>query len=191
MIGADAHCDRRELLGRGVGAGVAVSAIPLLLVVRGAPAEADTDGTLLQKAITLERTAVLAYDDILDRDLLSARVARTARVLRGHEQEHVKVLETALTDLGGALPAEPRAADVTGGGTDLADVRDEAGALAFLIALELAQVAAYHDAQSKLVEARLLQTTASIMGAEGQHLVVLRAAARRPLVPDAIETGSG
>jgi hypothetical protein len=50
-------------------------------------------------------------------------------------------------------------------------------------------VAAYHDAQAKLVEAKLLQTGASIAASEGQHLVVLRQAARRPPVPHALETG--
>ncbi len=171
---------------------MAASAIPLLLGVRDAFAQSETDGTLLEKAITLERVSVLAYDRILERDLLTGRVARAARELRGHEAQHAKVLETALTDLGGTPPAPPSGTaavdDVVGG---LDDIRDEAGALAFLIELELAQVAAYHDAHARLVEARLLQTAASIMGAEGQHLVVLREAAGEPPVPNAFETGAG
>ena len=189
-----AGCDRRDLLGRGLGVGgavVAASAIPLLLAVRDAFAQSETDGTLLEKAITLERVTVLAYDRIIERDLLSARVARAARELRAHEQEHARVLETALTDLGGTPPPAPEGpaavGDVVKG---LDDITDEAGALAFLIELERAGVAAYHDAQSKLVEARLLQTAASIMGAEGQHLVVLRQAAGRSPVPEALETGA-
>jgi hypothetical protein len=50
-------------------------------------------------------------------------------------------------------------------------------------------VAAYYDAQARFVEAKLLQTAASIMGCEGQHLVVLRLAARRPPVPHGLESG--
>jgi rubrerythrin len=185
--------DRRKLIRRGLGLGgavVAASAIPLLLAVRDAFAESDTDGTILEQAITLERVAVLAYDRILAGGLLADRLARQVRVLRGHEQQHADVLTKALTDLGATPPPAPSGvADVDKVVKGLADLRTQADVLSFAIELETAAVAAYYDAHAKLVEAKLLQTGASIMADEGQHLVVLRQAAGRPPVPNALETG--
>jgi rubrerythrin len=186
--------DRRELIRRGLGLGGAVvagSAIPLLLAVRNAFAASDTDGTILEKAITLERVAVLAYDTIVGRALLADRLDRQMRLLRGHEQQHADVLTKALTDLGGTPPPAPAGVqDVDQVVKGLDHVRTQADVLNFAIELETAAVAAYYDAQAKLVEAKLLQTGASIMANEGQHLVVLRQAARRPPVPNALETGA-
>jgi rubrerythrin len=185
--------DRRELIRRGLGLGgaaVAGSAIPLLLAVRNAFAVSDTDGTILVQAITLERVAVLAYDTIVGTGLLGGRLDRQLRLLRGHEQQHADVLTKALTDLGGTPPRAPSGLqDVDKVVKGLGDIRTQAEALSFAIELETAAVAAYHDAQAKLVEAKLLQTGASIAANEGQHLVVLRQAARRPPVPHALETG--
>lgn len=185
--------DRRELLRGGLGLGgavVAASSIPLLLAVRNAFAADDDDTTLLQKAIKLEQVSVLAYDTILRGGLLSGRVEDLARTLRGHEQAHAQSLTTALTDLGGTPPPAPSGvADVDAVVKGLGDVRTQADVLAFAIELEMAAIKAYYDAQAKLGEAKLLQSVASIMAAEGQHLVVLRQAARRPAVPTALETG--
>lgn len=186
--------DRRELIRRGLAAGgavVAASAIPLLLAVRDAFAADDTDGAILQGAIRLERIAVLAYDTVLGGGLLSGRVQRLARVLRDHERRHAGALTTALTDLGGTPPPAPAVKDVDDVVEGLTDLRTQADVLRFAIELETAAVAAYHDALGKLVEAKLLQTGASIMASEGQHLVALRRAAGRPAVPEALETGDG
>lgn len=185
--------DRRDLLRRGLGLGGAVvmaSSIPLLLAVRDAFAADDTDATRLQKAITLERTTVLAYDQIIGDALLADLEQRLAQMLRRHERQHAATLTKALTDLGGTPPVEPvgvEAVDKLVKG--VADLRTQPQILGFLIELETAAVAAYYDAQAKFGEARLLQSAASIMAAEGQHLVVLRQAAHRPAVPAAIETG--
>ena len=185
--------DRRELIRRGLGLGgavVAASAIPLLLAVRNAFADSDNDGMILEKAITLERATALAYDTILGDDVLSARLDGQLRVLRGHELQHAAVLTKALTDLGESPPPPPSGVeDVDDVVKGLGDIGSQADALSFAIELETAVVAAYHDAQAKLVEAKLLQMVASIMGGEGQHLVVLREAARLPPVPSALETG--
>jgi Ferritin-like domain len=185
--------DRRELIRRGLGLGgavVAASAVPLLLAVRDAFAESDTDGAILEHAITVERVAVLAYDRILAGGLLADGVARQVRLLRGHELQHADALTTALTDLGLTPPPAPSGVeDVEKVVKGLDDVRTQADVLGFAIELETALVAAYHDAHAKLVEAKLLQTGASIMGDEGQHLVVLRQAAGMPPVPNALETG--
>ena len=183
--------DRRELLRRGFmlgGAAIAASSIPLLASVRTAFAQAKGDAAILERAITLERVTALAYTTVIDGGLLSPAVARTLRRLRGHEQAHADALVTALMDLGGIPPAPPEGeADVDKVVEGLGDVRSQGDVLSFAIELETAVVAAYHDAQAELVETRLLQTAASIMGSEGQHLAVLRMAAGREPVPSAFE----
>jgi hypothetical protein len=99
-------------------------------------------------------------------------------VLRGHERQHADVLTKALTDLGAAPPPAPSGVeDVDKVVRGLDDLRTQADVLSFAIELETALVA------------KLLQTGASIMADEGQHLVVLRQAAGRPPVPNALETG--
>lgn len=184
--------DRRELLRRGLafgGAIVAASSIPLLLAVRDAFAASETDASLLEKAITLERTLIVAYDRVIADDFLTDKALAPA--LRTHERRHAATFVTALSDLGGAPPAAPvgvGAVDKVVKGLDA--VTNEAQTLSFLIELETAAVAAYYDAQAKFVQGRLLQSGASIMASEGEHLVLLRQAARRPPVPDALETGS-
>lgn len=185
--------DRRELLRRGFalgGTAIAACSVPLLLSVRNAFAQVSGDAALLAKAINLEQVAVIAYETALARTRLSPLVRRTVRRLRDHEQQHAEALTTALTDLGGIPPAPPKGvADVDAVVKGLGDVRTQADVASFAIELETAAVAAYHDAQSKFVEARLLQTGASIMACEGQHLVVLRTLLRRDPVPFAFETG--
>jgi len=184
--------DRRALLRRGLalgGAAVAASSVPLLLAVRNAFADDETDATLLEKAITLERTLVLAYDRVIQDGFL--RDEQLAPALREHERRHAATWVTALTDLGGQPPPEPAGpAAVDKLVKGLGDVHDEAQTLAFLIEIETAAVAAYYDAQAKFVQARLLQSGASIMGSEGQHLVLLRQAAKLAPVPEALETGT-
>ena len=175
--------DRRALLRRGFalgGAVIAASWIPLLLSVRDAFADSDGDLPILERAITLERVAVIAYDELIAGRRLSADLLRLTNRLRAHERQHAQALTTALTDLGGTPPRPPQGADdvdelVEG----LRDVRSPADAVSFAIELETAAVAAYHEALAKLVEGKLLQTGASIMANEGQHLVLLRQAAGR------------
>jgi rubrerythrin len=186
--------DRRDLLRRGIAAGgaaVAASSIPLLLAVRTAFADQRGDLGILENAIRLERVTVLAYDTLLDGGLLSPRVQRIARLFSSQEQEHADGLVAAMVALRATPPAKPSGVkDVDAFVKGLGAVTTQADVLNFAIELETSAVAAYHDASGKLVDAKLLQTTASIMANEGQHLVVLRQAARRPPVPKAFEIGS-
>ena len=186
--------DRRELLQRGVGLGgaaIAAASIPLLWSVRSASAQDAGDAPFLNSAINLERAMVIAYDTVLGGGLLSPAVRRVLRRFRAQEQEHADVLTTALTDLGGTPPAPPKGvADVDKIVEGLSGVRSQADVVSFLIELETAAVAAYFEAHSELEEAKLLQTGASIMANEGQHLVVLRRIARKDPIPNAFETGA-
>ncbi len=183
---------RRELIRRGMGLGgvaIVASSIPLLLAVRNAFAADSGDAQILASAIDLERIAVLAYTMAIDGGLLAPRLERAARRFRDHEQQHADVLVTALTDLGGSVPAKPSAKEVDEVAAGIAAARSEREVANVAIELELAAIAAYHDAHSRLVDAKLLQTGASIMANEAQHLVVLRQAVDRAPVPFAFQTG--
>ncbi len=186
--------DRRELLRRGFalgGAAIAASSIPLLLLARDAFAQATGDAAILQRLINLEQVAVIAYGSAIGRGLLSPAAQRTARRFRDHEQQHADTLTTALTDLGGAPLAPAKGiADVDEVAEGLADAKTQADVVNVLIEIELATVAAYHDAHAKLIEARLLQSCATIMANEGQHLVVLRTIVGVEPIPNAFETGT-
>jgi rubrerythrin len=189
---AEFEADRRQLLRRGLGLGgavIAASSIPLLLSVRNAFAATSGDGEILSSAIHLEQVSVLAYDAALDGGLLTPAFAEVLRRFRDHEQEHADTLTTALTDLGGTPPPKATAGDIDGVAKGLRDARSQADVASFAIELELAAVAAYLDAHRRFVEAKLLQTGASIMANEAQHLVVLRQAVKRDPVPNAFETG--
>ena len=191
---AEFERDRRALLRRGWqfgGAVIAASSIPLLWSVRTAFAEAKGDTAILGRAIRLEQVSVLAYDTAIAGGLLSPALAAVARTFRAHEQAHADRLTTALTDLGGTPPPAPQGvADVDTVVKGLDDAKSQADVVNFAIELETAAVAAYLDAHRELVEAKLLQTGASIMASEGQHLVVLRRAVGKDPVPAAFETGA-
>jgi len=185
--------DRRDLIRRGLafgGAVVAASSIPALLSVRTAFAAGEADKTILAKAIRLERIAVLAYDQVIAGGLLSREVERVAKLFRGHEREHADALTTALRDLRGTVPAQPTVKDIDSVVKGIDGLSSQDDVLRFAIELETAAVAAYHDAQQKFFDAKLLQAGASIMASEGQHLAILRLTLHKPPVPNAFETGS-
>ncbi len=181
--------DRRELLRLG-GAALAVSAVPLLWSARTASADSSTDVPSMQNAITLELATVIAYDTVLGGATLSGPLRGVLRDFRAHEQEHADTLTTALTDAGGAPPPAPKGAGaVDEFAKGLGAARSQADVLSFLIELETAAVAVYFDAMGKLGDARLLQTSATVMANHGQHLAILRRRAGRQPVPNAFETG--
>lgn len=183
---------RRELLRRGLGLGgamVAASSIPLLLSVRNAFAVTSSDGELLIGAIKLEQVAVLVYGRFGGGGLLSPGLRAVVRRFQGHEQLHANTLTKALTDLGGTPPPKSTVADIDTVVKGIADVRSQRDVANFAIELELAAVAAYDDAQSKFIDAKLLQSGAAIMANEAQHLVVLRQSVQAPPVPNAFEIG--
>ena len=190
---ADFERDRRELIRRGIamgGAVVAATSIPLLLKVRHAFAQSEGDAGIIESAVGLEQIAVFAYDQALDSGLLSSSFEEVARLFRDQEQEHVDALTAALQGLGGEVPAAPDSVeDVDAAVEGLGDVRSQADVANFAIELETAAVAAYYEAHQQLRDAALLQTGASIMANEGQHLVVLRQAVDLPPVPTAFATG--
>jgi hypothetical protein len=191
---AEYEVTRRDTLRRGLAAGgaavLAATSIPLLLGVRNAFAQAEGDAEILKSAIGIEQIAVFAYDRAASSGLLNRATTAIARQFGAHEQEHADGLTSALEARGGSAPTKPRTlADLDAVQRGLGDARSQAAVANFAIELEMAAIAAYYDAQTKFKDAKLLQTGASIMANEGQHLTVLRQAVSKPAVPSAFETG--
>jgi hypothetical protein len=189
---AEYEATRREAMRRGIlggGAVVAAATIPTLLRVSGAFAQAEDDAAILEGAIGLEQTAVVAYDTAYRSGLLEKPLAAAARLFRDQEQEHADGLTQALEGLGGMAPAPPEPGDVKG----LSSLQSQDAVLRFAVELENMAVIAYIDAQMKLQSPDLLKTGAQIMANEGQHLVVLRqalGASPAASVPSAFEAGT-
>ncbi len=184
---------RRDLLRRGFAVGstaLAASSVPLLLHARNAFGQAMGDAQVVKAAIGLEQVAVFAYDAALKSGKLDGKTTQVARLFKTHEEAHRDGLISALQSLGGGSPPTPpaslRANSLL---RPLLKVRNQKEIALYTIELESVAVAAYHDANRKLKDARLLKTGAQIMANEGQHLVVLRTAVKRPPVPDAFEVG--
>jgi rubrerythrin len=185
---AELEASRRDAVRLGIAAGGAVLGawtVPALLSARNAFAAADDDATILSSAITLENTAVAAYETASQSKLLDHQVKAVASLFRRHEQEHVDALSAALKGLGGSPPTATNAKVLA----PLQRVGSQNAVLAFAIELETMALAAYYEAHRKLRDTKLLQTGAQIMAAEGQHLVVLRQALKRNPAPNAFETG--
>jgi len=177
---------RRELLLRGS----ALAAAPLLLGPRAALAQGDSDAAILESAIGLEQVSAFAYATMAGSGRLDATAKALARRFARHERAHADALRTQLEALGGEAPPEPRTvAEVDRVLRGLGAARSQADLLTFAIALESAAVAAYHDAHQRLQDPKILQTAASIMANEGQHLAVLRRTLNQEPVPFAFETG--
>jgi rubrerythrin len=182
---------RRDLLRRGIatgGAAVAVAAIPLFLRVRNALAKADGDAEILEGAVRLEQTAVVAYATAAGSGKLDGETTRVARLFARQEQEHADGLIQALKQLGGQPPARPKSPDDVPGLAEAAS-GNQASIARFAVELETMALGAYYEASAKLRDPALVRTSASIMANEGQHLVVLRQALHRNPVPNAFETG--
>lgn len=185
---AEYEATRRDALRRGIAIGgtiLAATSIPMLLKVRTAFAQSESEAAILEAAIGLEQMAVVAYDTAAATGLLDDPTTKIAQLFRDQEQEHADALSTALESLGGTAPEPPSATDIEG----LGDVEDQAGVAMFAIELETMAVAAYYDAHGKLQDPKLLQTGASIMANEAQHLVVLRQALGEDPSPHAFVTG--
>ena len=67
-------------------------------------AQGSDDRRVLELLLLIERTEAAFYAAALDADILDGELAEFANVVRGHEAEHLAVVEGALGD---DLPAEP------------------------------------------------------------------------------------
>ena len=183
---------RRDLLGGGLragGLGLAASAAPALAGAGQALAQLTGDASILRRLVRLEQEAAFAYDRGAKSDSLPPPLRDTLKLLREQDLAHAEKLTAALQALGERRPALPRSVDdVDGLARALAG--GERDFLSFALDLEERTVRAYYQALQRLGDAKTIKFAATIMGSDGQHLVVLRRALHRDPVPEALETGS-
>lgn len=184
---------RRDAVRRGLLAGGAVlsaSMIPTLLKVRSAFAESDTstatgDAGILEGAVGLEQTAVVAYATIAKSGLLGPATS-VVELFGKQEAEHADALIAALKSLGSTVPPPPKPTDIPG----MTEVKTDQQALAFAVELENMALATYVEAAKELESGDLLKAVSQIVCDEGQHLVVLRQALGSNPLPAALPSGS-
>jgi rubrerythrin len=180
---------RRRALAAAAAAPVALLGAAPARAAGGAPADDDPEKRsedALAAALGIEQTAVVAYEAIANAGRLSGRATSILRMVLEHDREHADQLATALDDMGVKPPIPPRRANIRG----LRAVRDDAGATRFAIALEERAVAAHLRSVRDLTDSGVLRIVTGAMGADGQHLVVLRQLARLDPVPRAFERGA-
>jgi rubrerythrin len=170
----------------------AAAASPVLAAAAPALAAAATDDDQQQRleaaltaALELEQTAVVAYEAFANSGRLTGRASALLRALLEDDRQHAERLVIALEAADVKPPIPPRRGKVPG----LGAVRDDRAAARFAIALEERTIGAYSAAVRELADPNLLRIVAGAMGADGQHLVVLRQLAGRTPVPRAFERG--
>jgi hypothetical protein len=138
------------------------------------------DAVVMTSLLELERTAVTAYDAVLERlDGVAARFL-------AHERAHARAVEEALVDLGMEPDApRPRAAYAR----EFPPLRTREDALRFALDVEQTQIAAYGDSVPTLFTPELRVTTATIFNVQAEHMSVLLGELGEPQAPEAFVVG--
>ena len=131
-----------------------------------AKAAAPSDADAVARLLALERRLEAAYSDALARRAIEPGLGRR---LLGHEREHVRGLEQALSDLGRRGPRASAPAPSSG-----IDFSDERAFAASALKLERDTVDAYRDVLTGFRDDHLVQPLGSIMACGAQHEVALR-----------------
>jgi rubrerythrin len=190
---AEYEATRRDLVRGGLLSGLAcvgASAVPLLLGVRNAFAQVSGDAPAIAAAVDLEQRMVFAYGAALGAAGLDRATRSLLTLLLGHERQHAGEMLVDLQQISGTPPASPqRANDLRGAALGLAGASSRHEVLTFAAELEAMAIASYRDAMAHLSDARTIQSAATVMAAEGQHLVLLRTALAREPIPTGLEVG--
>jgi rubrerythrin len=177
---------RRELLVAAGGAALAAAATPITAAVA---ASGNPDVATIESFVKMELTAAAVYD-ALAQLRLDATTRRLLSLLAEHEREHAAVLLNAAEYLGGPPQKPPSPEAVKRAAPALARARTRHDALAIAIEVERIQLGSYYSAQQQLSDTKLLQQTATIMGSEGQHAVLVRSALGTDPIPSPFELGA-
>jgi Ferritin-like domain len=172
---------RRELLGRGVGAGMAAaagmawldSADALAATTVGAPA---TEPERMARLLSVEMLSVYIYDHVISSSLLSAASRRALVPLRDNDRAHAEAWRERLKRAGGVAPSAPgsvaqanRALAHRKVGGRLGQLKGAKDALFLLLGVERVTVGAYFVALAKLRTRSLMTLSAEIMANDAQH----------------------
>jgi rubrerythrin len=145
---------------------MAGSAAVALAAVAPVGARRGSDAATLEDLLSLERALESMYDAAARRGMVPAELAER---LRDHEREHAEGLEQALTGKRAPVASVPSPA------LNRALASGSTAFLRYALRAEEDAVRAYAAAVTGLRDPELLQPLGSIMAAEGQHLVALRA----------------
>lgn len=164
---------------------LSASAVALLAGCDTMAAKADNgsvedDISILNSAIGAELEAIAAYQLGAESGLLTAGVLPVAVKFQGHHKEHVDLLASTVSKLGGT--AATAKADYN---FPVEKLKSEADVLSFAAELEKGAVSAYLGAVPLFANRDLAKAAASILGDEAMHWAVLRSALGQDPVPSA------
>jgi hypothetical protein len=163
---------------------LAVSGVAAQLGTTPARAQAPpADPGVIRSALGFEERSALAYRTAARSGLLGASLQDLVDRIGRQESQHAAALRTALEALGAPPPRPPAPI------AELAAARSEREVAEYLLGLESASVAAYQRALRTLTVPPLVETAASIMAVEAQHLVLIRRALGRESVRGPFERG--
>jgi len=169
---------RRQLLAGGAGVGMAGmallgSASALAATTKGAP---TTEPQRIQRLLSVELLLVYCYQQVIASSLLRPAQRRALLPLRANEEAHVRALDRALKQLGGAQPPAPHTLAEANQdlshrkiGGRLGELKNTKDALYLLLSAERVAVGAYFVALAKLESRSLITLSAEIMANDAQH----------------------
>jgi len=175
---------RRGLVRAAGTATLSATAIALLAgcesmaMAEGGARSSDLD--ILNGALAAENQAMAAYQLALDSRLLAPGYRSVAQGFQADHGEHAKALRDTIGKLGGTPAPAKTAYDFP-----VNDLKTQTDVLRFAAELERGAVAAYLAAVPAFQNRDIAKAAASILGAEAQHLAVLRSALGENPVPSA------
>jgi len=129
----------------------------------------EQDVRILNTAIAAEHEAVAAYQLGAESGLLSKGVLNVAVQFQGHHKEHIEVLASTVTKLGGNAVDARSKYDFP-----VHKLKKEKDVLMFAAGLERGAVSAYAGAIPLFDNSDLAKAAASILADEAMHWAVLR-----------------
>ena len=168
VIHFDSESDRRNFLKYAGIVGVGATLVAAGTRTPFASAQnAQGDIDILNYALTLEFLEANFYKQGVDAGILSGRELALVTPIRNHEQAHVSVLSSTITDLGGKPVKEPKLQFP--GNT----FKDKATFLKTASTLEELGVVAYQGQVTNIKSVDLLVAAGSIAGVESRHAAIL------------------
>jgi hypothetical protein len=173
--------DRRNFLrwASAIGVGGSLAAVGHGRYAAAQSNEADID--ILNYALTLEYLERSFFRRGLRAGLLQGRERELLEPIAEHEAEHVSILSTTVSDLGGSPAVEPRF-DYPGG-----LFADKARWIETAATLQDVAVSAYHGQVTRISNRDLLGAAGSIAGTESRHAAILAELSGRNPFPAPIE----
>lgn len=140
----------------------------------------ESDGEIFRLALTLELLEAKFYEIAVKQISLSAENRELARLVGGHERQHVDKLNAVLSQQGESTATEERLRFSF-------PMRSQADFLRLAVELEDTGVSAYSGAAPQVRSSELLELAGSIVQVEARHASALRSAAGESFAPLAFD----